>query len=264
MTERSKSGREISSRYRMGNRLSIIIIGYVTLRRLVSGSGTPGLPITIALLLAYTLLLATRRWVCNRIRWYLPIYFLLQTVIIQALGLIQPYEDTWVLLYIPLTFHAFHSLTRRTALALSGLFSLLLVATLMWTSGWISGLGFGLYYIACGIFITAYDLLYAQSELARQESQELLTELQQAHAKLKEYDAQAEELAAAQEHDLIARELHDSVSQIIFSITLEAQSARLLLDKDPSRVPALLDRLQELTGRALSQMRNLISQWRPA
>jgi len=74
----------------------------------------------------------------------------------------------------------------------------------------------------------------------------------------------ARELAAAQEHDLIARELHDSVSQIIFSITLEAQSARLLLDKDPSRVPALLDRLQELTGRALSQMRNLISQWRPA
>lgn len=264
MTSHIGAGSETSSSNRIGNRLSYIIIGYVTLRRLVSGSGTPGLPVTIALLLAYTLLLVTRRWISRRFRWYVPAYFLLQVAIVQALGLIQPYEDTWVELYIPLAFQAFHTFPRRTALALSGLFCLLLTGTLIWTTGWIRGLGYGLFYIASGIFFIAYDLLFAQSDLARQESQELLTELQQAHNKLKDYAAQAEELAAAQEHDLIARELHDSVSQIIFSITLEAQSARLLLDKDPSRVPSLLDRLQDLTGRALSQMRNLISQWRPA
>jgi signal transduction histidine kinase len=248
---------------RIGNWVSYILIGYVTLRRLVSGAGTPELQFTLALLLAYTLLLVTRGWIARRLRWYIPVYFVIQVTIVQALGLIQPYEDTWVELYIPLAFQAFHTFPRRTALIVSGLFCLMLVGTLMWTTGWIRGLGYGLFYIATGIFFIAYDLLYEQSERARQDSQELLTELQQAHARLKDYADQAEELAAAQEHDLIARELHDSVSQIIFSITLEAQSGHLLLDKDPAQVPGLLDRLQELTSQALSQMRSLISQWRP-
>jgi signal transduction histidine kinase len=35
------------------------------------------------------------------------------------------------------------------------------------------------------------------------------------------------------------------------------------LDKDPGRVPQQLERLQDLTSSALSQMRSLITQWRP-
>jgi hypothetical protein len=36
-----------------------------------------------------------------------------------------------------------------------------------------------------------------------------------------------------------------------------------MLTKDPARVPEGLERLQELTSRALAHMRALISQWRP-
>ena len=61
----------------------------------------------------------------------------------------------------------------------------------------------------------------------------------------------------------MAHALHDSVSQTLFAITLTAQSARQLLDKDPARVPQQLERVQKLTGSALSQMRSLIAQWRP-
>lgn len=244
--------------------LSLLIVAYVTLRKLVTGIDSADLPLTIGFLLAFTLLFATRRYLTIRFRGYLPAYFLLQVVIVQALGFMQPYEDTWSLLYIPLGFQAFHEYPRRTALALGSVFSFLLLATLALTIDWISSLGFGLFYIVVGIFFIAYDLQYVRSEAARQESQELLTELQQAHARLKEYTAQVEELAVTQEHEQITHYLHDSVSQIIFSITLEAQSARLLLEKDPGQVPPLLDRLQELTSRALSQMRALISQWRSA
>jgi signal transduction histidine kinase len=61
----------------------------------------------------------------------------------------------------------------------------------------------------------------------------------------------------------LARELHDSVSQLIFSITLTSQAARLLLERDPARVPQQLDRLQEMTSSALGQLRSLIAQLRP-
>ncbi len=61
----------------------------------------------------------------------------------------------------------------------------------------------------------------------------------------------------------MAHQLHDSVSQALFSITLEAESTRMLLEKDPGRVPAQLERLEELTAGALRQMRSLITEWRP-
>jgi signal transduction histidine kinase len=92
----------------------------------------------------------------------------------------------------------------------------------------------------------------------------LLAELQQAHRELQENAAQAEELASARERNRLARELHDSVSQVIFGITLTSQSARLLLERDPARVPEQLDRLQEMTASTLGQLRSLIAQLRPA
>jgi signal transduction histidine kinase len=65
------------------------------------------------------------------------------------------------------------------------------------------------------------------------------------------------------ERNRLARELHDSVSQTMFSITLNVRSTQILLEREPSRVRPQLEQLQELSSRALSQMRALISQWRP-
>ena len=90
----------------------------------------------------------------------------------------------------------------------------------------------------------SYDFLYSRTQADQAESQRLLADLQSAHQQLQEYAAQAEELAAARERNRLARELHDSVSQAIFSITLTSQSARILLDREPARVPEQIDRLQ--------------------
>jgi signal transduction histidine kinase len=62
----------------------------------------------------------------------------------------------------------------------------------------------------------------------------LLADLQQANQKLQAYALQVQELAAANERNRLARELHDSVTQTIFGLTLSAQAARILLERDPS------------------------------
>jgi signal transduction histidine kinase len=91
----------------------------------------------------------------------------------------------------------------------------------------------------------------------------LLNELQETHRQLEAQAGQVEELAAMQERNRLARELHDSVSQTMFSIVLNIRSTQILLEREPDRVRPQLEQLQELTSRALSQMRTLISQWRP-
>jgi signal transduction histidine kinase len=66
-----------------------------------------------------------------------------------------------------------------------------------------------------------------------------------------------------QERNRLARDLHDTVSQLIFSISLTTRSAQLLLEKDPARLPEVLKRLQQMTSDALSQLRSFITQLRP-
>ena len=76
--------------------------------------------------------------------------------------------------------------------------------------------------------------------------------------------AQAQQLAILEERNRLARDLHDSVTQTLFSITLTAESARAMLVKKPEKVATQLELLQSLGRSALAEMRALIFQLRPA
>jgi signal transduction histidine kinase len=166
-------------------------------------------------------------------------------------------------LYIPLCIQILRAFSRRAAMAWIMLYLVLLGVTFFLGMDFFEGLALILLYLAVGGFLISYDFLYSRTQSDKIESQNMLADLQIAHQKLKDYAAQAEELAAARERNRLARELHDSVSQAIFSITLTSQSARLLLDREPARVPEQIEHLQSMTGAALAQLRSLIAQLRP-
>jgi PAS domain S-box-containing protein len=79
-----------------------------------------------------------------------------------------------------------------------------------------------------------------------------------------ELRARAAELAAEQERARLARELHDSVTQALFSMTLTTRSIELLVDRDPAAAEQKLAELRELEHDALAEMRALILELRPA
>jgi PAS domain S-box-containing protein len=74
---------------------------------------------------------------------------------------------------------------------------------------------------------------------------------------------QAGELAAGEERAHLARELHDSVTQALFSMTLVSRSVEMLLEKDPASARDQLTQLRELQKEALAEMRALIFELRP-
>ncbi len=74
---------------------------------------------------------------------------------------------------------------------------------------------------------------------------------------------QAVEIAASDERAHLARELHDSVTQALFSMTLLTRSVELLLTKDPAAAVARLGTLRDLQRDALAEMRALIFELRP-
>ena len=74
----------------------------------------------------------------------------------------------------------------------------------------------------------------------------------------------AEQAAAAQERSRLARDLHDAVSQTLFSASLIADVLPKLWERNPEAGKQKLDELRLLTRGALSEMRTLLLELRPA
>ncbi|HEX6508625.1 MAG TPA: GAF domain-containing protein, partial [Chloroflexota bacterium] len=79
--------------------------------------------------------------------------------------------------------------------------------------------------------------------------------------------AQSRHVAALEERARLARELHDSVTQALFSMTLHTRTAQMALAREGVRTDGAavrnLEQLHELTQGALAEMRALIFELRP-
>jgi PAS domain S-box-containing protein len=70
--------------------------------------------------------------------------------------------------------------------------------------------------------------------------------------------------AATSERTRLARELHDAVSQSLFSASIIAETLPRLWERDPNLVKAGLGQLQTLTRSSLAEMRLLLLELRPS
>ncbi|MFE2280465.1 GAF domain-containing sensor histidine kinase [Streptomyces sp. NPDC059454] len=72
------------------------------------------------------------------------------------------------------------------------------------------------------------------------------------------------ELTIAEERSRLAHELHDAVSQKLFSLRLTAQAAARLVDRDPSRAKGELQQVAALAAEAADELRAAVVELRPA
>lgn len=243
----------------------LLLFGAVIARMLPHYIGTRNQWTVIGLLSAYLILLVSESMISRKIPGFIYVYFALQLAIITWLVLIPTFDtplDYFTNLVLPLAGQAIWELPARSSRICIGFFSVFCLALMIGTYGFVEGIGFGLIYITGCLLVAILGSATQKSDLAQMKSQILLSELQHANRKLKDYSEQVEILAITEERNRLARELHDSVSQTIFSMTLTAQSARILLEKDPNRVAGLLDHLQSLSQSALAEMRTLIQEFR--
>ncbi|MFF4351798.1 GAF domain-containing sensor histidine kinase [Streptomyces sp. NPDC001530] len=99
------------------------------------------------------------------------------------------------------------------------------------------------------------------------DDEELLTILAQ-HAAIALTNARlyerSRELTIAEERSRLAHELHDAVSQKLFSLRLTAQAAATLVDRDPSRAKGELQQVAALAAEAADELRAAVVELRPA
>ena len=125
-----------------------------------------------------------------------------------------------------------------------------------------------------GMPITDGDEILGELFLANKRSpggftaqdQELLR-LLAAHAAIALVNARlyerSRELSIMEERNRLARELHDAVTQKLFSLRLTADAAATLLDRDPARAAAELATVRQLAAEATGELRAVMVGLRP-
>jgi signal transduction histidine kinase len=240
----------------------------ITFRALDNFANSQGLFTVVGLLTLFIVIYSLLPILNNRIAWATSVLLLILSGIIIILSF-QEINDTpprvdyfFVLFLLPIIFVGV-TFSQQKAFWWDTVFSVLMIAFLIVSYGINHAFQFIILYLAIFLFVASYVAVLRKAEESDRESRKLLTELELAHHKLKQYALQAKEVAILEERNRLARELHDSVTQTIFSMTLTMDSVKILMVKDKDKVPPLIDRLRVLANDALAEMRTLITQLRP-
>jgi signal transduction histidine kinase len=231
-------------------------------RSLAEQALRPHMPLYLVLELAFLLLFTLVLWRPGLWPGMLHLYFCVQTVLVLVLISLHPEFDFVVNLFVLLSFQAALVFTDPMRWIWVGLFVFLTGGSLIFYLG-VTGLAMTVLSMVGCILFAAYVVTNQEVEMARLQSQIMLNELQETHQKLEQRASQVEELAVIEERNRLARDLHDSVSQTMFSIVLNIRTAQILLERNPAQMRPQLEQLQGLTQNALGQMRSLIAQLRP-
>jgi len=183
------------------------------------------------------------------------LYFGAQAVTLGLLFLLgSDNSDAFNFLFIMLCVHiAVVSTPKVAALWITlcfGIVSLITLAT-RGTEGFYAVLFYLVTFVVCGFF----GQVLQQAELARDHNQQLLEELQATQRKL-------QELAVVEERNRLARELHDSVKQQVFAISMQLGAAHALLDKG-HQAYGPVEEAERLAKQAGTELTTLIRELRP-
>lgn len=111
---------------------------------------------------------------------------------------------------------------------------------------------------AAGLFVLIIGELTLHERRARAEAARLAQDLVRANQQLKEFAAQAEDLAIGAERSRIARELHDSLGHVLTTINIQLEAARAMLPRDPGQAESSLIKSRELALEGLRSLRQTV------
>jgi signal transduction histidine kinase len=248
-----------------------------TLRYLDYILGHPSRWLILGLLATFFVVLATGPWIFRRPHKYMHIYLAALTCILVALTIVTTIEDFAAIPFMSLILLAMTRFPPQIGFRWIAIFCVIMVVCMIAYGITYHGMNARMImltaflYLVIFLFFGAFMAVFRQletarteAETAREKSDALLAELQVAHQQLQAYTGQAEELAVIAERNRWARELHDSVTQSLYSLTLLAEAGqRMIQVGDVPQIAGNQTRLGEIAQQALQEMRLLVYELRP-
>ena len=237
----------------------------VLLRSIIGFQGSPQVSIVLMLVIGWGLIFLGSELLTRHLPRVSLIFAGLELFIILSLLLITHSirSDLFAFLFAITAMQVMQRHPPRVTAIVICLSALMTFFNLFQLFGILQALALTMVYTALGIFLAAYVWATRQSQAIQEHQQALAGELQDVNKKLDIYSHQAKQLAESRERQHLARELHDSVTQTVFSMTLAVRTARMSMQRDRRQVASQLDRLDHLSRNALTEMQALIYQLTP-
>jgi signal transduction histidine kinase len=115
-------------------------------------------------------------------------------------------------------------------------------------------------FISPGIlFVALITQIRLNEQRARENAERLTRDLERANRQLAEYASQAEELAATQERNRLAREIHDNLGHYLTIVNVQIEAARVTCESDPVRALDALNKAQDMARKGLNSVRESVA-----
>jgi len=239
---------------------AVLLFAAAALRSVLGLSGDPLLAEVLLLLASWLGLLVLDAAVTPRWAPFCPLALAVQTVVVVVLMGRVWHGDFYAILFGVVAMRAMQRLGWQVTFSWIALFAPLTVLALSLSYDVVEAVVFALMYAGLAVFLALFTLITARVAEAHAVNEALALEVVAVNRDVAASARQVERLAAAEERHRLARELHDSVTQTVFSMNLTAQSAVLLLPRDRGAVADLLERLAQLGRSALAEIRALGSE----
>jgi signal transduction histidine kinase len=186
------------------------------------------------------------------------IYFSVQCALVLGIGMALGPGGNW-LIGIPLVGLAVERLSPRSRWYVYISVLLGFVLPILRYSTWIFALT-NTFIIATAIaFVAIFTQVRVNERFAREKAESLAAQLESANRRLTEYASQAEELAATQERNRLAREIHDNLGHYLTIVNVQIEAAKITCESEPARALDALNKAQELAKKGLNAVRESVA-----
>ncbi len=186
-------------------------------------------------------------------------YFLVQSVLAGVIMVLSEAAGLMALIVLPLTAQATGDLPRRWTLAVCALALAALAVPVGLIGDWVAALGAAASLLVGVVFTVSFTDIATSEARARWEVERLAAELREANQRLREYAAQAEELATMKERNRLAREIHDTLGHHLTTVNVQLEAARAVLESDPERARQAVENAQAMTKQGLGEVRSSVA-----
>ncbi len=247
--------------------LFVVVVGYIITFLLAANGGTHYTPTQLFLgILFGAIYLILTFFEAEILRRFSPntrvfLYFLIQLTMVLGIGWTLGPGGNW-LIGLPLVAVAVSWLPPRSRwYVYVGLLAAIALPILHYST-WDVAL-MNVFVISTAIFfVAALTQVRINEEEARTKAERLAAQLETANQQLAAYASQVEELAAAQERNRLAREIHDNLGHYLTIVSIQLEAAKTTFRSDPGRALDALSKAQELVKKGLVGVRESVSKLR--
>jgi signal transduction histidine kinase len=191
------------------------------------------------------------------------LYLSTQVASVVVLYFITPYADYWALLLLPACYFTMQKFAQAQGYAIISLFTLVMIVALWFAEGGLISLQFSAIYVVAYFMVAAYSWTLKQLLLAKNKANDFHRELEKSNLKLREYADKAAGVAILEERTAVARELHDSVTQTLFSVNLLLSSLEYKYPEQSEAQKLDIEKILSQSGFAMKELRAIIHQLKP-